>query len=156
TVCTHGPGAPRSALMPDWSPDGKTVAFASTPNAGQYIDLTQGAIATMSYAYLGNQHVFGEPKFIVPLPIALPGGVYDNTFFPSFSPDSALIVFNAARSSWRDFSDEKIPGPRLMLSDAKGAWMVDLTQLNDGYDVDNSWPHWAPGDTSDYYWVVYS
>jgi Tol biopolymer transport system component len=156
-VSTHGPGAPRAALMPDWSPDGKTIVFASTPHAGQWIDLSDSAIATMTYQRTGGQDVFGEPTMLVSNPITLPGGVYESFFFPSFSPDGQLIVFNAARASWRNFSDAKTAGQRLMLASATGAWTVDLTQMNGGTgDLDITWPHWAPGQTSDYYWVVFA
>ncbi len=156
-VATHGPGAPRAAMMPDWSPDGQRVVFTSTPHPGNYIDLSDGSIATMSYDFTGTDHVFGEPQFIIPNPITLPTGSYTNFFFPSFSPDGALIVFDAARSGWRNFSDEKSAGQRLMLADGGGAWVVDLSALNGGnVDADITWAHWAPTASNDYYWVVFS
>lgn len=156
-VATHGPGAPRAALMADWSADGTRVVFASTPHAGQWIDLSDGSIAMMSYNYTGGQHVFGEPQFIIPNPINLPTGTYTNFFFPSFSPDSALIAFDAARSGWRNFQNAGSAGQRLMLADAGGAWITDLTALNGGnVDSDITWAHWAPTVSSDYYWLVFS
>ena len=42
------------------------------------------------------------------------------------------------------------------MTDPKGSWTVDLTNLNGQGDLDTTWPHWAPTDASDYYWVVYS
>ncbi|HLM76744.1 MAG TPA: hypothetical protein VK459_28785 [Polyangiaceae bacterium] len=153
---SHGPGAPRSALMPDWSPDGTQVVYASTPTQGQWVDLDGGALATMSYSYSGGQHVFGEPNFIVSPPINLPSGTYSNFFFPSFSPDGSYIVFNAARAAWRNFQDAKTPGQRLMLTDAKGAAPVELAAMNGEGDLDITWPHWAPGQTTDYYWIVFA
>ncbi len=157
TVANHGPNQPRSALMADWSPDGSSLVFASTPHADQNIDLSDGSIATMSYSYVNGVHTFGEPEFLFDTPITLPGGSYENFFFPSYSADGKLIVFDAARSSWRNFSVAASAGQRLMLADAKGAWVTDLTALNGG-DIDNdvTWPHWAPGDTNDYYWIVFS
>jgi hypothetical protein len=157
-IAQHGPGAPaRSALMADWSADGTQVVFASTPHAGQWIDLGDGSIATMTYQYTGGQHVFGEPQFLVPNPITLPSGTYSNFFFPSFSADGKLIVFDAARSAWRNGTDARLPGQRLMLSDAAGAWVTDLPALNGGYaDSDITWAHWAPTVSNDYYWIVFS
>ena len=155
-VSAHGAGAPRTAMMADWSADGTKVVFASTPHAGQWIDLSDGSIATMSYGYQGGLHVFGEPQFIVPNPMTLPNGSYTNFFFPSFSPDGALIVFDAARTSWRN-SPAKGAGSRLVLADAGGAWVQDLRAMNGGdADLDTTWAHWAPSDSAEYYWLVFS
>jgi Tol biopolymer transport system component len=153
---THGPGAPRSGLMADWSSDGTSVVYASAPGVNQWIDLNGGAIAKMTYQYANGSHTFGEPQFLVPGPITLPSGSYTNFFFPSFSGDGALVVFNGARAAWRNFSDARTAGQRLFLTDAAGAWTTDLTQMNGPADVDITWPHWAPGASSDYYWVVFS
>jgi hypothetical protein len=155
-VATHGPGAPRSALMADWSPDGAKVVFASTPHPNQWIDVSDSAIAVMSYNYTGGAHMFGEPQFLVQNPITIPSGTYNNFFFPSFSPDGALIVFNAARAAWRNFNDARSPGQRLMLLDAGGAWGVDLTALDGAGDRNITWAHWAPTIGNDYYWLVFS
>jgi hypothetical protein len=157
TVSTHMNGNPgRCATMPDWAPDGKTVAFASTPNAGQWIDVSNSAIAVMTYSYAGSTHTFGEPTIIVPGPITLPSGTYNNFFFPSFSPDGAYIVFDAARAAWRNFTVAGSPGQRLMLTNPTGSWTVELAGLNGAGDLDTTWPHWAPTTSSDYYWVVFS
>ncbi|CAN5724247.1 hypothetical protein BH11MYX3_BH11MYX3_16670 [soil metagenome] len=157
TVSSHGPGAPRSALMADWSADGTKVVYTSTPHPGQWIDLDDGRIAVMSYAYSGGAHQFTEPTFLVPDPITLPGGVYKNFFFPSFSPDGELVVFNAARSAWRNSTDAKTAGQRLMLAATSGAWVQDLTAINGGNgDMDITWAHWAPTASNDYYWIVFS
>nr|MBA3820841.1 hypothetical protein [Deltaproteobacteria bacterium] len=157
TVANGGPGAPRSALMPDWSADGTKVVFASSPTPGHWIDLDGGRIATMSYTYSNGTHGFGDPQFLVRDPITLAGGTYANFFFPSFSPDNALIVFNAARSAWRNFTDARTAGQRLMLADAAGAWVTDLTAMNGGTgDLDTTWAHWAPTISNEYYWVVFS
>jgi dipeptidyl aminopeptidase/acylaminoacyl peptidase len=147
----------RCATMPDWSPDGKNVVFASTPNQGQWIDVSNSAIAIMSYTNNGSTHTFGEPSFIVSNPITLvTSGTYNNFFFPSFSPDGSYIVFNAARAGWRNFTVAGSPGQRLMITNPIGAWTVELAGLNGGGDLDITWPHWAPSKSSDYYWVVFS
>ena len=156
-VSAHGPGAPRTAMMADWSADGTKVVFTSTPHPGQWIDLADGSIATMSYSFTGGQHVFGEPQFIAPNPMTLPNGTYTNFFFPSFSPDGALIVFDASRTAWRNGASAKGAGSRLVLADAAGTWVQDLRALNGGdADQDITWAHWAPADSAEYYWVVFS
>lgn len=159
TVSRQHPSDPnqaRTATMPDWSPDGKSVVFASTPTAGQWIDVGQSAIATMSYAFNAGSHTFGTPKFLVSGAITLPSGSYDNFFFPSYSPDGSLIVFNAARGPWRNFQVASSPGQRLMLTNASGDWNVELAQMNGQGDLDITWPHWAPSASSDYLWIVFA
>jgi hypothetical protein len=150
-------GGARSALMPDWSADGNRVVYASSPTPGQWIDLDGGRIAMMSYANQGGTHVFGDPTYLVPDPIQLPGGTYQNFFFPSFSPDGNLVVFNAARTGWRNSTNARTAGQRLMLADSGGAWVTDLTQMNGGTgDMDITWAHWAPTISNEYYWIVFS
>ncbi len=155
-VSTMGPTTGRSALMADWSPDGTRVVFASTPNPNQWIDLSGSSIAIMSYEYTGGQHVFGTPQFPFPNPVMLQNGDYTNFFFPSYSPDNKLIALNASRSAWRS-NPARAAGQRLMLADAQGGWIVDLTEMNGGYaDLDTTWPHWAPTVGDEYYWIVFS
>jgi hypothetical protein len=157
TVSTHMNGNPgRCATMPDWSPDGKTIVFASTPNAGQWIDVSNSAIATMSYTFANSTHTFGEPTLIVNGNLTLSSGTYNNFFFPSFSPDGSYVVFNAARAGWRNFTVAGSPGQRLLMTNPTGAWTVELAGLNGGGDLDITWPHWAPSKAADYYWVVFS
>ncbi len=156
-VSTHMNGNPgRCATMPDWSPDGKSVVFASTPNAGQWIDVSNSAIALMTYSYAGSTHAFGEPTFLVNGSLTLPSGTYDNFFFPSFTPDGSYVVFDAARAGWRNFTVAGSPGQRLVMTNPTGSWTRELANLNGAGDLDITWPHWAPTNGSDYYWVVFS
>ena len=156
-VSTHQNGNPgRCGTMPDWAPDGKSVVFASTPNAGQWIDVSNSAIAMMSYSYANSTHTFGEPTMIVPGPLTLASGTYDNFFFPSFTPDGSYVVFDAARAAWRNFTVAASPGERLVMTNPTGAWTTELVNLNGNTDLDITWPHWAPTNSTDYYWVVFS
>jgi hypothetical protein len=157
TVSIDGPMAPRTPIMPDWSPDGRTIVFASTVGQTDGADVgTSTAIATMSYTYKGGVSTFGTPNFIVPGPISLMGSSYVNFFFPSYSPDGKAIVFNATTLPWRDFTNALAPDERLMISDAEGKKVTDLTKLNGVGQSGITWPHWAPAGTSDYFWLVFS
>lgn len=146
----------RAQTMPDWSADGTQVVFASTPHAGQSVDVSDSSIAVMSYSFTGGAHTFGTPSMVVTSPITIGGQSYSNLFFPSFSPDGKLIVFNAARDSWRNFTDAATAGQRLVVVDPSNGMPIDLTALNGPGDHDITWPHWAPGSTTDYYWIVFS
>ncbi|HEY0253923.1 MAG TPA: hypothetical protein VGC41_20475, partial [Kofleriaceae bacterium] len=149
-----------SFLMPDWSPDGNNIVFAAA-GQGANVDVSSSSLAIMSYVYdnAAGTHTFGDAKYLLQQPITVNGKVYNNLFFPSYSPDNQWIVFNAARSGWRNTAAHQgaTPGQRLMLMPAGGGAPMDLTALNGGdVDADITWPHWAPGATSDYYWVVFS
>ena len=145
-----------SALMADWSAGGNSIVFASTPTAGQWIDLSGSSIAVSSYSFANGQHVFGTPQMLVTGTLNLPTGAYTNFFFPSYSPDDALIVFDAAHSAWRNGTDAYMPAARLVLADPGGTFVLDLAALNGGAATDNTWAHWAPTISSDYYWLVFS
>jgi hypothetical protein len=142
--------------MPDWAPDGASVVFASTPGVGEWIDVSNSAIAVMGYSYSAGVHTFGPPSYLIQQPISLLSGTYNNFFFPSYSPDGSLIVFNAARAPWRNASVARSPGQRLMLTNAGGTWAVELANMNGQGDLNITWPHWAPTGQSDYLWVVFS
>ena len=155
-LASVAPIAGHSATMPDWSADGTKVVFASA-DPGQSVDVSNSSIAMMSYSYPAGQHTFGTPSVLVQQPVAFNGQSYTNLYFPSFSADGQLIVFNAARTTWRNFTDAKTAGQRLMIVPAGGGAAVDLTNMNGGTgDHDITWPHWAPGQTTDYYWIVFS
>lgn len=146
----------KSALMADWSPDGKSIVFAQTPHPGQWIDLSDSSIATMGYSYDGTNHKFAAPKVIVASPLTLASGTFNNMFFPSYSADGKLIVFNAAKEAWRNSTVAASPGQRLALTDPTGSFKVELGKMNGPGDTNVTWPHWAPGVATDYYWVVFS
>ncbi|HET9621334.1 MAG TPA: hypothetical protein VFP84_08215 [Kofleriaceae bacterium] len=159
-VAAHDAGGQptRKAMMADWSSDGNTIAFVQADSTNG-VDLSGGKIATMTYDFVAGKHQFGEPHQLVPSSITLSNGTYTNFFFPTFSPDNALIAFNAARLGWRNLSAGQgaTPGQRLMITDVNGKWVQDLTALNGGMvDGNVTWAHWAPAASTDYYWIVFS
>jgi len=157
-VSQHGAdGKTHYAQMPDWSPDGHSLLFTTRPdNDASFIDIPAGSIATMSYSNDGGKHTFGEPATIVTAPQTIAGATYKNFFFPSFSPDGKLVVFNGAKDTWRNSTDALEPGARLLLTDPTGSFVVDLASVNGPGEVGNTWPHWAPNTEGDYLWVAFS
>ena len=145
----------RTATMPDWSPDGTLVAFASTPNPNQWIDVSESAIALMDYTFAGGTHNFSRSRFLIEGELTLTGGTYNNFFFPTFSPDGRLIAFNAARSSWRTFVDARSNGARIGLTDLQGN-VFDLVALNGPGDLNTTWARWAPVTNTDFLWIAFS
>ncbi len=144
--------------MPDWSPDGTKVAFVSGNMNGESVDVSGGSISTMSYAYANGIHTFGTAQALVQQPIVVNNVTYTNLFFPSFSPDGQQLVFNASRTAWRNSNagQAAAPGQRLLLVNANGGAPVELAAMNGLGDHNVTWPHWAPGATTDYYWIVFS
>jgi hypothetical protein len=155
-IAAVAPIANKSGNMPDWSPDGNHIVYAQS-DVNQSVDVSNSSIAIMSYSYAGAVHTFGTPTTLVASGLMYNNQAYTNLFFPSFSPDNQWVVFNAARGTWRNFTDAKTAGQRLMLVNPTGGAPMDLTNMNGGnVDHDTTWPHWAPGSTTDYYWIVFS
>jgi len=155
-VSRTGPHAGGTAMMANWSPDGSTIVFASSPFPSQTVGINAGSIATMTYSHVSGQHVFGAPAFPFPNPITLANGNYTNFFFPNYSPDGNLLAVSASRGAWPG-NPNRTAGQRMMLADAQAAWIVDLTNMNGGFvDTGTAWGHWAPTVGTDYYWIVFS
>lgn len=148
----------QAPTMPDWSPDGKSVVFVMPQSLGTW-DGTRtdddhafgGSLFTMSYA----AGAFGAAT-----PLFMSGG--ENNYYPGFSPDGQLIVFDRAPLDMSagsltgcangfcpndSFSN---PAARVMLMKSKqGASPVDLgnangSPANSPLKWSNSWPKWSP------------
>jgi hypothetical protein len=150
--------------MPDWSPDGKSVVFvvpqatASWDGNGRNDDdhVFGGSLYTMPYA--------GNGTFGTASPLIASGG--ENNYYPSYSPDGTLFVFDRAAKDTSvrgltgctgtglqvtcpndSFSN---PNARLMILKAMpGASPVDLENANGSpasspLAWSNSWPKWSP------------
>ncbi|MCS6915677.1 MAG: hypothetical protein RMK29_03570 [Myxococcales bacterium] len=94
------------ATMPDWSPDGRFIAFVRVPrfgklgkdlppavdfgelDAGDWLLVNAGDLAILPY----NDGAFGPATTLL---AATERGEYH--FYPSFSPDGRFLVFNSAR-----------------------------------------------------------
>jgi hypothetical protein len=120
--------------QPDWSPDGKRIVYAKPGMAPPCIPPFCGAtgVDSASLELLGNDTgTWGPVKSLVPF-----GG--KNNFYPAFSPDGSLVVFNQSPSNANSY-DAKDAEVWVVKSD--GGAPVKLTKASTGGD---SWPKWTP------------
>ncbi len=77
---------------PDWSADGNSIAYTSL---GQIAGATQG---TLQQAYAGSIYVVTKTGSVWSAPTKVVAGPDDHTsyYYPAFSPDGKLLVFNQA------------------------------------------------------------
>ena len=142
------PGALR-ATTPDWAPDDSRVVFAvppnvfvSTPIAGYWMnkkgvdDLMFAGATLYTSSWNAATKSLGAPTAL------LTSNGTDNFYYPSFSPDGSLIVYNHASGG----SNYHNPAARIEVISASSATpaRADLTKLNDTGNVTNSWARWAP------------
>lgn len=124
-----------NGTMPDWSPDGKKVVFAASkstlpiPVGKPGID--EGSIKIMSYDSAKNS--FGAPKTLVQ-------SSGENNYYPTYSPDNELIVFNRSNGSSYDAPDAALYAIR---ANGKGQ-VLELKNANGGTNLCNSWPKFSP------------
>jgi hypothetical protein len=142
------PGALR-ATTPDWAPDDSRVVFAvppnvfvSTPIAGYWMnkkgidDLMFAGATLYTSTWNDTTKTLGAPAAL------LTSNGTDNFYYPSFSPDGSLIVYNHAATG----SNFHNPVARIEVINATAATptRADLTKLNDTGNQTNSWARWAP------------
>jgi hypothetical protein len=152
---TVGDGSTRPT-MPDWSPDGKSVAFVVP--AGEFTSWKQddahiygGSLWTMPYTGNGT---FGNPSVFIK-------SNGENNYYPSYSPDvnpTSFIIFNRVAATGQNANcsggfcpDDSFSNPaaRLMLVAAAGGTPIDLENANGSpasgpVPLSNSYPRWAP------------
>ncbi|MEZ4375585.1 MAG: hypothetical protein R3B07_32545 [Polyangiaceae bacterium] len=136
-------------LQPSWSPSGSKIAFVSEPDnwGGQ---LTSGNISLLdvtgpdTFGGVTQIHVgsslSGQPE----------GGVADS--YPTWTPDSARVVFAHGTGSRSDSPDGKVSALYIMNADGSNVLRLDKAC---GASLDNFQPNFSPFDEGGYYWVVF-
>ena len=153
----------KEAVMPEWSPDGQSIAFVGIPAegyigkdmstffplpAGDWILGNGGSIMVMPY----NGGAFGPAREVVP---SIPMGEYN--FYPTWSPDSQWIAF--ATGTWPGSSPTAAANgvdttgkcmsydqdtARLRMVAAAGGVPIELTQATHAENRTVTWPKFAP------------
>jgi hypothetical protein len=120
-----------NALMPDWSPNGDRLVFARSATSvpfGGALGTNAGSIMTVDTAtWQGIQ------------PLVASSGSTDNNYYPAYSPDASLVVFN--KTALEDSYDA--PDARVWVVPTGGGAPVQLANASPAPGGD-SWPKWAP------------
>jgi hypothetical protein len=117
-----------SGTMPDWSPDGTKMVFAKshTPPPTPAPGVTSAELQVMTY----NGTAWGVATTLVPY-------ANQNNYYPTFSPDSAWVLFNRSPSNHDSYDS---PDAELWAVAAGGGTPMHLARASTGGD---SWPKWA-------------
>ena len=140
--------AANPADHPDWSLDGKSVAYVKVGTAGTSQRMWSGAIDVVTTA---DGTTWSPPLELVP---STPG---KNHYYPAFAPDNAFVVYDESTCPAGQNGDvtcnaDTDPTAALMAVQAKaGAQPIALARCNAGGISDgkndaltNSFPRWSP------------
>ena len=152
---------------PDWSPAGDKIAYVKigTPKLPSIARFNGGSIWTVSEAAGG----WGAPaELLGPLE-------HGNRYYPTYSPDSALLAFNQSTCPAGDDDSERCdayldPSARVFAMPAAGGTPVELAAANapgsedgDATELTSSFPKWAPfefqrtsEESSRVMWITFS
>lgn len=153
TVARTGDNQP--AASASFAHTSDTLLYVSAANVTTGITTPNGDLMTVPY----NSRAGGTPT-------AIPGASTTtyNEYYPTFSPDDALIAFNRVDTGQTSYANAKA---EVFVTRPTGPMPVRLV-ANDppscsgkaSPGISNSWPKWAPGagdaDGKRYYWLTFS
>ncbi len=131
--------------QPDWAPDDSRIVYAQP---AQFYD-QHGAIAANG----DDDHFTGASlytmtwdgtSFGAPTELLAASSAAENNYYPAYTPDGAFIVFDRVTASGLSGDAFSNPQARIWAMPAGGGTPVDLTTLNEGDGLGNSWPRTSP------------
>lgn len=157
-------GDPRGAANPAWSHDGKTIVYSST-TAGQEGRLGTGVSDLFVVPF--GQGASGRGQGGDAAPLAGAADPEFDEYYPAFSPDDALVVFDRVPTGTPMYANA---AAELFVVPAAGASSAARLAANDppkcgalaSPGVNNHWARWAPavqsppGSKAKYYWLVFA
>lgn len=129
--------------MPDWSADGASVVYVKPgdPAVINQPGASKGALEVIKE----TGTTWGAPTELVPYQAPI------NNYYPTFSPDSAWVLFNRSPSGHNSFGDTDsqgnssgVPDGQLWLVAAAGGPPRRLDAVKTATDSYDSWPKWHP------------
>jgi hypothetical protein len=130
--------ADKAAYFPEWSPDGKSIAFTMGPRTSLFgftFGLSDGEIALLPY----NDGKFGPATILVKQDA-------DRHFYPTWSPDGKWIAFCSAPAGSQNDPRATYDNAqaRLRLIAAAGGPIYELGRATQGAGNTASWPKFTP------------
>ena len=156
-------GDTNSAGSPNWSHDGKTIAYSSTDVGTKdgRLDCSATPNCKSDVMLLPYNNKMGGTA--TPLQGASDSAF--NEYYPAFSPDDQFIAFNRVPAGTSMYAQ---PKAEVYVVASGGSGPVRLSGNDPAAcsgkaspGVQNTWPKWAPGPTTGtdgktYYWVTFS
>ena len=136
--------------QPFWSPQGDKLSFVTSSTAGAegVLSVEEGEIWTLDFTFTSSAASFSNPQRIVSA-----SSIGGNVFYPSFSPDGEWIAYCQATGG-ESYHNETSELWLIKTDGSVGPIRLDLA--NQGPNLYNSWPRWAPTFAQDKYWLVFS
>ncbi|MEZ4408656.1 MAG: hypothetical protein R3A52_19615 [Polyangiales bacterium] len=125
---------PTAGTHPDWSRDGRRVVFARPRTSIPFLGTPghDGPADLLTMAWSGT-------AFAAPTVLLAASGARNNSYYPSFSPDDAWVLFNRATGNSNNNIDAQ-----LWVMPSTGGAPTRLANADLAEGMGNSWPKWAP------------
>jgi hypothetical protein len=122
--------------MADWSADGTKVVYSEPGNAMPLPvgtpGITKGSLKMLLYDQTND-------KWSAPISLVQQTG-NENNYYPTFSPDNELIIFNRSSTDSYDADDASL----WVIRSSGKAKPMELKAANSGTNLCNSWPKFSP------------